>query len=73
MTLAEATWTDPERLSGAPCFRGTRVPVELLMQSLQDGLDISEFLEGYPPVTREQVLAVLAAAGDAVVDRATAA
>ncbi len=50
---------DPEIVSGAPVFRGTRVPVEALIGNLEAGLTLSEFLENFPTVTREQALQVL--------------
>ena len=47
-------WVDPERMSGIPCFRGTRVPVQCLIDHL-DGLVLNdEFFEGFPSVTRLQ-------------------
>ncbi len=49
----------PEIISGAIRFRGTRVPVQALIDTLDDGDGIAEFLEGYPGVTREQVEAVI--------------
>ncbi|MBA3441434.1 MAG: DUF433 domain-containing protein [Pyrinomonadaceae bacterium] len=52
-------WTDPERMSGAPCFDGTRVPIKNLFDYLAAGESIDEFLEGFPGVTREQAEAVL--------------
>ncbi len=52
-------WTDPERLSGVPCFAGTRCPVEALFNNLKDGLSLDEFLDCFPEVTREQAVAVL--------------
>ena len=52
-------WTDPERMSGAPCFDGTRVPIKNLFDYLAAGESIDEFLEGFPGVTREQVLGAL--------------
>ena len=52
-------WTDPERMSGAPCFDGTRVPIKNLFDYLAGGESINEFLEGFPGVTREQAEAVL--------------
>jgi uncharacterized protein (DUF433 family) len=52
-------WTDPERLGGAPCFRGTRVPVEALFGNLEDGVGLDEFLDAFPGVTREAAVAVL--------------
>ena len=52
-------WSDPERLSGAPCFAGTRVPVKHLWDYLEGGESLGEFLEGFPGVTREQAIGVL--------------
>jgi uncharacterized protein (DUF433 family) len=52
-------WVDPERLSGAPCFAGTRVPVESLFTNLESGLSLDEYLDCFPDVTREQAIAVL--------------
>jgi uncharacterized protein (DUF433 family) len=59
-------WCDPERLGGKPCFRGTRVPVEALFGNLEDGVSLSEFLEAFEGVTREQAVGVLDAARAAV-------
>ena len=50
---------DPEIMSGAPCFAGTRVPVQTLFEYLEAGDTIDDFLEGYPTVTREQVVVLL--------------
>lgn len=50
---------DPEIVSGAPVFRGTRVPVEALLNNLEAGLTLDEFLENFPTVLREQALQVL--------------
>jgi len=50
---------DPEILSGAPVFHGTRVPVDALISNLEAGLTLDEFLENFPTVTREQALQVL--------------
>jgi len=52
-------WVDPERLSGAPCFKGTRVPVDSLFNNLESGLSLDEYLDCFPDVTREQAIAVL--------------
>jgi uncharacterized protein (DUF433 family) len=59
VTLNEAIWVDSDRMSGTPCFRGTRVPVQSLIDFLEGGETIDQFLELYPSVTRKQVLAVL--------------
>ena len=50
---------DPEIVSGTPVFRGTRVPVDALINNLEAGLTLDEFLENFPTVTREQALQVL--------------
>jgi uncharacterized protein (DUF433 family) len=50
---------DPERVSGAWVFRGTRVPVAALFENLEDGGMVSEFVEWFPGVTLEQVRQVL--------------
>ena len=49
----------PNVMGGAPVFAGTRVPVETLFDYLEEGESIDGFLEGFPGVTREQVIAVL--------------
>ena len=50
---------DPEIMSGAPCFAGTRVPIQNLIDYLEGGDSIDEFLEGFPTVSRQQVIAFL--------------
>ena len=52
-------WVDPERMSGTPCFKGTRVPVDSLFTNLERGLSLDEYLDCFPDVTREQAVAVL--------------
>ena len=56
-------WIDPERMSGAPCFRGTRVPVQHLFDYLAGGDSLETFLEDFDGVTREQATEVLRRAG----------
>jgi uncharacterized protein (DUF433 family) len=58
---------DPEIMSGAPCFAGTRVPIQNLIDYLEGGDSIEEFLDGFPTVSREQVIAFLEEAKDRVV------
>ena len=53
---------DPEIMSGAPCFAGTRVPIQNLIDYLEGGESIEDFLDGFPGVKREQVVAVIEAA-----------
>ena len=49
----------PDVLGGTPVFRGTRVPVQTLIEYFEGGQTIDEFLDGFPTVTREQVIAFL--------------
>jgi uncharacterized protein (DUF433 family) len=58
---------DPEIMSGAPCFSGTRVPIQTLIDYLEGGDSIEEFLDGFPTVSREQVIAFLEEAKDRMV------
>ena len=50
---------NPEVMGGTPVFAGTRVPVQTLLDYLEAGDSIDEFLEGFPSVTREQVIEFL--------------
>ncbi len=50
---------DPEIVSGAPVFAGTRVPVEALLTNLEAGLTLNEFLDNFPTVSRTQAVQVL--------------
>jgi uncharacterized protein (DUF433 family) len=56
-----------EVMGGAPVFCGTRVPVQTLLDYLEAGDTIGEFLAGFPSVTREQVIAFLEEAKDRLV------
>ena len=53
--------SDPGIMGGTPVFVGTRVPLQNLIDSLEGGESIDEFLEGFPSVRREQVIAVIEA------------
>ena len=50
---------EPLRVSGAWVFRGTRVPISALFENLEDGAQVSQFVEWFPGVTLEQARAVL--------------
>ena len=65
--------TDPEVMSGTPCFAGTRVPVQTLFDYLSGGHPLEEFLDDFPTVTREQALAVLKMASDLLAGAGSAA
>ncbi len=65
-TQTELGWTgstaverDPQRVSGAWVFRGTRIPVAALFENLEDGISLAEFVELFPGVTQEQARLVL--------------
>ena len=65
-TLSQLDWADcravehdPQRVSGAWVFRGTRIPVAALFQNLEDGVSLTEFVEIFPGVTIEQSRLVL--------------
>jgi uncharacterized protein (DUF433 family) len=59
---------DPEVMSGTPVFPGTRVPVQTLLDYLEAGDSIDDFLDGFPSVTREPVIAFLEQAKDKLVE-----
>jgi uncharacterized protein (DUF433 family) len=61
---------NPNVMSGAPCFAGTRVPVATLFANLNDGATLYQFVEWFPGVTLEQVKAVLQQASNSVLKRA---
>jgi len=61
VNLESVIHTDSEILGGIPVFVGTRVPVQSLFDHLEAGDSIDDFLEGFPSVRREQVIAVLEA------------
>jgi uncharacterized protein (DUF433 family) len=54
----------PDVMGGTVVFHGTRVPVQTLLDYLEAGESINDFLEGFPSVTREQVIAFLEDAKD---------
>lgn len=58
----------PDIMGGAPVFSGTRVPVQTLLDYLEAGETIDEFLIGFPSVKRDQVIAFLEDAKDRLVD-----
>ena len=61
MKLESVIHADPDIFGGTPVFVGTRVPVESLFDHLDAGESIGDFLEGFPSVRREQVIALLEA------------
>ena len=64
---------NPEKVSGAPVFAGTRVPIQNLFDYLEGGETLEDFLEGFPPVTREQAIGVLELAEKSLIKEVEAA
>lgn len=62
---------DREVMGGTPCFAGTRVPVQTLLDYLLAGDSIDDFLEGFPTVKREQVIAFMEEAKDSLLAATT--
>jgi len=73
MKSADFIEVNPEKMSGTPVFRGTRVPIQNLFDCLEDGETIEQFLEQFPTVTREQVSGVLELLKERLLDSEVAA
>ena len=58
-TSCPAVERDPDRVSGAWVFRGTRVPVSALFQNLEDGAQLPDFVKWFPGVSIDQARSVL--------------
>jgi uncharacterized protein (DUF433 family) len=56
----------PDRVSGAWVFQGTRVPLKALFENLEDGATVDDFLNWFPGVRRDQIVAVLEFAGQSL-------
>jgi len=65
--------SDPDILGGTPVFVGTRVPVQNLIDYLEAGDTIDRFLDSFPSVSREQAIAALELAREALISSARAA
>ena len=65
--------TSPDRLGGTPVFAGTRVPVQTLVDYLEEGDSLDDFLADFPSVSREHAIAVLELAKSALLAKAVAA
>jgi uncharacterized protein (DUF433 family) len=61
---------DQEIMSGTPCFAGTRVPARTLIDYLESGDSLEEFLEDFPTVSREQAVALLEEASELLIAHA---
>ena len=72
-TSVTVVHSDPEILAGTPVFVGTRVPFRNLIDYLARNHSLDEFLDAFPTVSREQAVAALEAAHEAVSARARSA
>lgn len=63
MEKSKVIASDPEIMSGAVCFKGTRVPAQTLIDALAHGDSLDDFLEGFPSVSRTQAIAFLEESG----------
>ncbi|HYK60814.1 MAG TPA: DUF433 domain-containing protein [Bryobacteraceae bacterium] len=63
-TLAGIVSVNPEVMHGTPCFAGTRVPVQTLLDFIEAGDTLDKFLQAFPRVTREQPIQFLEIAKD---------
>ena len=61
---------DPDIMSGTPCFAGTRVPARTLIDYLEGGESLADFLEDFPTVTRGQAVAFLEEASEMLIPHA---
>jgi len=62
--LANLVWINPDRMSGAPCFKGTRVPIQALIDHIEGNSTLEDFLTGFPSVSREQAIQFIELAKD---------
>ena len=69
MTAERMIVADPEVMNGTPCFRGTRVPFKNLMDYLEGGHSLPEFLDQFPTITREMAVQALEEAKESLLDR----
>jgi uncharacterized protein (DUF433 family) len=73
MDIKDVIQIDPDRMSGAPCFTGTRVPIAHLFEHLEGGETLDEFLDQFPTVSRELALAALELSKESLLSRYEAA
>jgi uncharacterized protein (DUF433 family) len=64
---------DPEIMGGTPCFAGTRVPVQTLLDYIEVGDSIDDFLDGFPSVSKERVVAYLEESKGLILEQAARA
>ena len=67
MKTSSVVKIDPEIMSGLPCFAGTRVPARTLIDYLEGGDTLEDFLEDFPTVRREQAITLLEEASERLI------
>ena len=72
LTIDKLITCDAEIMSGTPVFKNTRVPIKNLIDYLETGESLDDFLEDFPSVSREQVVATLELAGEILLTQAYA-
>ena len=73
MAKSAVVHADPEIMGGTPVFIGTRVPFRALIDYLEGGHSLDEFLSSFPTVRHEQAVAALEEAGEALLEHAHSA
>ena len=66
MNYKERIYVNPNVILGKPCINGTRIPVELIIKKLSEGITIADLLEGYPKLTEADIRAALAYSADVI-------
>ena len=66
--LEQVVSVNPQVLGGTPCFAGTRVPIQALLDHLEGDATIEDFLQGFPSVSRSQVIRFLELAKEQLVE-----
>ena len=64
MTITERIEIDPKVMMGKPVIRGTRIPVELILRKISEGVNEADLLEAYPKLTHEDIQAAVRYAAD---------
>jgi uncharacterized protein (DUF433 family) len=72
MAQRSVVHSEPDILGGTPVFVGTRVPVQALIDYIEGGHSLNEFLDDFPTVTREIAIAALEQAKDSLIADASA-
>jgi len=68
-TLSSVIVREPEIMGGTPCFRGTRVPLRNLMDYIEGGYPLAEFLQDFPSVSRAMAIQTLEDAQESLLSR----